>query len=86
MRTPIFYAAGNNFTQVVEFLIQKGADINARNLGNETPIMRAAFFGCTQTVALLMEAGADLNAINGSDNTVEDIARINGKYEVLNLI
>ena len=45
LRTPIFYAASKDKADIVKYLISSGADVNARNSGNETPLMKAACFG-----------------------------------------
>ncbi len=48
--------------EVVELLIDKGADVNAKGKYGGTPLHSAAFFGQTEIVELLIAKGADLNA------------------------
>ena len=43
-------------------LIEKGADINARNRDGTTALHGAAFLGRVETAKLLIEKGADINA------------------------
>jgi cytohesin len=62
--TPLMYAASTGNTDVVKLLIDKGADINARNNGDWTALMLAAQTGALDTVRLLLEKGADANAAN----------------------
>uniref|UniRef100_A0AAZ1XEC4 Myotrophin n=1 Tax=Oreochromis aureus TaxID=47969 RepID=A0AAZ1XEC4_OREAU len=58
-RKPLHYAADFGQTDVVEFLISKGADINAPDKHGFTPLMTACFEGHLSCVKLLLEKGAD---------------------------
>lgn len=44
---------------VIEFLLKKGADVNARNEAGETALMLAAWYGNEELVELLLKRGAD---------------------------
>ncbi len=57
---PIYSAALAGRTEVVEFLIEKGADLNAKPYSGQTPIAAAAEKGHTEVVELLAAKGADL--------------------------
>jgi ankyrin repeat protein len=50
--------------EIVEFLIQHGADLNAKDQWGRgyTPLQRAAITGSTDLTKLLLEAGADIDA------------------------
>ena len=63
-RTALMFAAGRSVTpEVVQFLIEKGADVN---LGSDKPL----FFAKTpEMIKLLLENGADLEARNWIGNT-----------------
>ncbi len=39
-------------------LIEKGADVDARDRDGHTPLMLAAIYGCNQTVQALLDGGA----------------------------
>ncbi|XP_005740927.1 myotrophin [Pundamilia nyererei] len=54
-RKPLHYAADFGQTDVVEFLISKGADINAPDKHGFTPLMTACFEGHLSCVKLLLE-------------------------------
>ena len=49
-------------TDVVEFMLQHGAEANRRNPGEETPLMTAAHRGRLEIVRLLLRHGANVQA------------------------
>ena len=58
--TPLYKAAGEGRTEIVRYLIEKGADVNFR--GKEwghTPLSEAAGRGFDDVVEVLLKAGAD---------------------------
>ena len=75
--TPLHYAAvaGNN--EIVEMLLDRNADINARAPNQATPIMMAAWGGHIYTVKLLSDKGADITLKNNSGMNVVDFAKHN---------
>ncbi|KAJ8579439.1 ankyrin, partial [Rhizopogon salebrosus TDB-379] len=48
------YAASKSRIDIGRFLIERGADINAKDKANQTPLHRAATTGSTGFVALLL--------------------------------
>jgi ankyrin repeat protein len=61
--------------ELVRFLLDEGADIEAANGGGFTPLHLAAHGGHRDVVTLLLEKGADINAVNQQMNmTVLDFA------------
>jgi ankyrin repeat protein len=57
-------AASKGDSEVVEALLDSGADINARDEQNQTALHQAASRDHTSIVKLLLERGADVNAKN----------------------
>ena len=53
-------AAHYGHTEIVNFLLEKGANIHQDNAG-ETPLYWAARWGHTEIVKLLLDAGANIN-------------------------
>jgi ankyrin repeat protein len=70
--TPISMAALNGKTEVIEFLLNKGADVNARSRDGGTALHGAAFLGHIETVNLLLNKGANPNVRNKKGETPLD--------------
>lgn len=64
--TPLFYVKN---VAVTTFLLENGADVNARNTKNKTPLFAAAKSSNARVVKLLIEYGADVNACNNKNET-----------------
>ena len=60
--TPLHQAAGKGNTKVMLALLDKGADIEAKNTTGNTPLHSASLNGHTGTVAALLTNGADVGA------------------------
>lgn len=56
--------AGRNDREPVAFLIEAGADLNARGLDAGTPLHQAAWFGQPGNARLLIDAGAPLDVFD----------------------
>ena len=72
---PLAYAAFNNHPQVVEYLIEKGANINARTETGATPLFLAARYGHTDIVKLLLKHHADPSIADQRQETAIDAAQ-----------
>lgn len=70
--TPLSWAALLDQTEAIELLIQKGADVNAKNRDGGTPLHAAAFLGRTEAAELLIQKDADVNAKNNNGETPLD--------------
>lgn len=64
--SPLHYAAERNHTEMVTFLLDKGANIEARNAMGNTPLLLAVNFTMTDTVKLLLKRGANINVRNNN--------------------
>lgn len=60
-RTPLHEAACNGHTDICEFLLAKGADIEAKDIGGLTPLHDAARWEHTNTLKLLLFKSTDIN-------------------------
>lgn len=57
--------SGYGMYETVKWLIDNGADVNAKRWNAETALMRAAQFSDTMTIKLLLGKGLDINATRG---------------------
>lgn len=61
---------------VVEVLINEGADVNQRSRDNGTPLHVAAFMGRAELASKLLDAGADKEARDGNNSRPQDLLAI----------
>jgi tankyrase len=62
--TPLHLAAGYNHVSVAEFLIQQGADVNARDKGGLIPLHNASSYGHLDVAQLLIVSQSEINAVD----------------------
>ena len=88
--TPLHCASSwSNKKEVVELLIAKGADVNAKDDQGyylETPLHKAAFWGNTEIIEFLIAKGADVNAKSSSNSTPLDKTYASGETETADLL
>ena len=70
---PLFLAAGKGRLDAVRYLLDEGADVNAREISGATALTEAAYSGKLDIVRELLSRDADVNAVSG-DGTALDIA------------
>ncbi|XP_018099069.1 poly [ADP-ribose] polymerase tankyrase-1 isoform X3 [Xenopus laevis] len=80
--TPLHFAAGFGRKDVVEHLLQTGANVHARDDGGLIPLHNACSFGHAEVVTLLLCQGADPNARDNWNYTPLHEASIKGKIDV----
>jgi len=76
--TPLIYAASNDQIDVMRYLIDAGANVNAESANGTTALMMAARGGHRQAVDLLLARGADVNHRNQNGATALSWARRGG--------
>ena len=71
---------------VADWLIQKGADVNAANDNGNTPLMHAAERGYREIIEVLILNGANTALKNNAGKTAYDLARENGFTELSQML
>ena len=88
----LYYAidnCGDNYFNTIEFLINKGADINSHHTKLlETPLHRlcARIKPHIDVITMILEKGAEVNAINIAGKTPVFYCSFNYSVELLNLL
>lgn len=84
--TPLSRAVYNGRVDVARLLIEKGADVNAKDSAGWTPLYGAVSYGKKEVVSLLITKGADVNARNNGGVTPLHRAAVWGNKEVAELL
>ena len=84
--TPLHYAAGYNRVGVVEFLLNNGADVHAKDKGGLVPLHNACSYGHYEVTELLVKHGATVNVSDLWKFTPLHEAAAKGKYEIVKLL
>ena len=84
--TPLMFAAQFGYEDIVRLLVDKGADVNAKNNSSLTPLMSAAYGGQIENVRFLVEKGADVNAKNNDSWTPLVCAAWRGDEEIIRFL
>jgi fucose 4-O-acetylase-like acetyltransferase len=63
-------------TDMVDMLLDMGADVNQRNRDQGTALHSAAFVGRAEEAAILLRAGADADALDANGQTAKDLLKI----------
>ncbi|CAG9324763.1 unnamed protein product [Blepharisma stoltei] len=73
-RTPLHLAALHGHLGVAQLLVQKGANINAKDDDNSTPLHYAAIHGDIAIVSWLLKANPDITITDYLDRTPADVS------------
>ena len=76
--TLLHHAAKENKSEIIEFLLSKGCDIDADDDDGQTALHKAAMFGRARAAKALIENGADVNKRDDFGNTPLHVAIISG--------
>lgn len=84
--TPLYKAVQNNCKEMVVWLLEQGADPNAKDIYAWTPLHRAAQKGYVNLVELLLQRRANYEAITNKGKTPEQLAKDEGNAAVVKCI
>ncbi|CAH1113126.1 unnamed protein product [Psylliodes chrysocephalus] len=76
--TPLHCAAMFDHPEIVEYLVNEGADINAMDKERRSPMLLAALRGGWRTVHMLIRLGADINIRDVNKRNVLHLVVMNG--------
>ena len=85
-RTALMYAARYGYADIVQTLLDNGADVNAEDKDNSTALMWAAFKGHEEAVKALLDNGADMNVRNKDGKTALVLARKKRHTKIIRLL
>jgi ankyrin repeat protein len=82
----LFHNVVQSLPDTVWLLLEHGADVNIRTLGNSTPLHKAAENGKVEIVRMLLEHGANVGAEDEEGKTPLHSATQNGRFEIVRLL
>jgi hypothetical protein len=85
-QTPLHRAAYAGHADIVELLIEKGADVNRRDTRGRSPLHHAAHCGHTSVVSLLRENEAEIGVRDHQKRTPLDRAKGAGFADIVALL
>lgn len=84
--TALMLAAKQGHQQIVQTLLQYGANVNARNAGGVTALMIAAVGNKDMLVSLLLKSGANPELKDAEGKTALTLARENEAFKAINML
>lgn len=85
--TPLYHASRRGWGNIMELLLERGADIDAKSHG-ETPLLKVSKRGVNDVnlVQILLDYGADVNVQDPKGNTALYYAAINRNMRMIDLL
>jgi ankyrin repeat protein len=84
--TPLHYAATGGHVELIQFLLEESAYIDAESPNGTTPLMMAARYGSAKATQLLIDEGADIQVKNQLGLTALDFAKQGNRPDALEII
>lgn len=84
--TPLLAAAAYGQTEVVKYLLSRGANINARDRNGTTALMWAVYKGNIEIAKLMIQSGADQTLKRDDGDRAIDIAKRWGRQDLVALL
>ena len=83
---PLLYAAYNGHTAIVEYLLKRGADINAKTENGLTALFFASRFGHIEIIKVLLKNEADPTVVSENMETAVDWALKSENTDIADLL
>ena len=84
--TPLIMASYTGHLDIVQYLLETGADINAQDSMGNTALMGICFKGSVDIATLLVNRGADVNLKNVNADTALKFASTYGHQDIVELL
>ena len=91
--TPLFYGVRHGKKEIVEFLLSKGVDINARNSKGNTPLQQAILnyvmpydINFLESIKFLIDKGVNINDKDIKGSTILHLAASGGSKELVEFL
>lgn len=84
--TPLGFAAALGHSHLAQFLIENGANVNAKNEREEAPLHRAANFNHAAVITVLLDNAADIEARDSLGGTALHVAAGMGHVESVEVL
>lgn len=85
-RTPLVFAAEYNCYEIIDYLIEKGAEPNDSDLSGHTALYWSVVYQNTENIKTLIGAGANVNVINELGESPIIIAAEKGNTYIMKLL
>lgn len=84
--SPLSIASESNYTEIINLLIEEGANVDCVNANGETPLIKAGWHGNDYIAEKLIKAGADVTIKDNTGWTALMHAARQGRYEIAKLL
>lgn len=84
--SPLAVAAGADNRRMVQTLLDKGADVNHKDINMNTPLNDAALIGSSQMIEFLLLHGAEVNSVNSYGESSLFGAVSSGNIEAVSIL
>jgi ankyrin repeat protein len=84
--SPLHVAVRAGNQEIVALLLERGSEVDVRDISDHTPLHNAAWNGYLNIVKLLLDAGADIHATTYSGSTPLSCARSGREIKTIQFI
>src|SRR6266702_3974161 len=85
-KPPLYMASASGKLEILQLLVERGADVHSRNKDDWTPLKTASHQGHLDVVRFLIDSSADVNSRDNQGRTPLHAAASKGHLDVLKLL